>query len=173
MLCGVECILRRTKRKSLSVSLRDGAVTVHSPLLMPMAEIVRLLTPRAGEILDKLDSTRWTRLSDEETSRLKRDAYGIIAPVLEKYSALTGLVPQRVRITSAKSYLGCCNKNNVISFTYRLPAYGESVMEFIVLHELAHIRYKNHGRDFYSFIGNYMPDYKERLNALRSRPYIY
>ena len=45
--------------------------------------------------------------------------------------------------------------------------YPESAIDYVVVHELAHIRYKNHGKEFYAFIETYLPDYKERVALLK------
>ena len=45
--------------------------------------------------------------------------------------------------------------------------YPTPAVEYVVVHELAHIRHKNHGKDFYAFIASVLPDYKEREKLLR------
>ena len=45
--------------------------------------------------------------------------------------------------------------------------YPEAAIDYVVVHELAHIRYKNHGKLFYEFIESILPDYKEREKLLR------
>lgn len=70
-------------------------------------------------------------------------------------------------IRKMKSLWGSCNKkNNKITFNeYLLKAPIESI-EYVVLHELAHLKYFNHGKEFYNFISSFMPDYKQRKQNL-------
>ena len=77
-----------------------------------------------------------------------------------------GLKYGRIKITSAKRRLGSCNTNAVICFSYRLMLYPEAAREYVVVHELAHLKYMNHSRDFYELVKQYMPDYKERKRLL-------
>ena len=39
----------------------------------------------------------------------------------------------------------------------------EKFIDYVVVHELAHIKHHNHSKDFYNFIGQFMPDYRERM----------
>ena len=45
--------------------------------------------------------------------------------------------------------------------------YPEAAVDYVVVHELAHIRYKNHGPAFYRLIASVLPDYKERIKLLK------
>jgi predicted metal-dependent hydrolase len=48
-------------------------------------------------------------------------------------------------------------------------AYPEDVIDYVVVHELAHIRHKNHSADFYAFVARFLPDYKRREAILKHR----
>ena len=53
------------------------------------------------------------------------------------------------------------------SLVWRLMRYPEAAVDYVVVHELAHIRYKNHGPAFYRLIASVLPDYKERIKLLK------
>ena len=78
-----------------------------------------------------------------------------------------GLKPKGVKITSAKKRFGSCSANDSICYSWRLMLYPKEAIDYVVVHELAHIVHKNHGQGFYSLIEKYLPDYKERENLLR------
>jgi predicted metal-dependent hydrolase len=46
--------------------------------------------------------------------------------------------------------------------------YPDAAIDYVIVHELAHIRHKNHGRDFYALVAKYLPDYKERIKLLKN-----
>lgn len=54
-----------------------------------------------------------------------------------------------------------------ISFAWRLMRCPEKAIDYVVVHELAHIRHKNHGAAFYQLIASVLPDYKERIKLLK------
>ena len=54
-----------------------------------------------------------------------------------------------------------------LSFSWRLMAYPEAAIDYVVVHELAHIRYKDHSRAFYGFIESVLPDYRDRIKLLK------
>lgn len=61
------------------------------------------------------------------------------------YSEQMGLCPAAVTITGAKKRFGSCSASNRLCFAWRLMRYPEAAVDYVVVHELAHIRYKNHG----------------------------
>jgi hypothetical protein len=78
-----------------------------------------------------------------------------------------GLKPQYIKITSAKRRFGSCSGKNGICFSWRLMRYPESAIDYVIVHELAHIEHKNHGGAFYDRIEAILPDLRERRKLLR------
>lgn len=90
-----------------------------------------------------------------------------IPPKVRHYSTIMGLRPTGIRITSARTRFGSCSGKNSLCFSWRLMGYPEEAVDYVVVHELAHIVHKNHGPDFWALVGQYMPDYKRRRALLR------
>ena len=66
-----------------------------------------------------------------------------------------------VKIKKVKNYLGQYNKkNNVINLNLLLGHMSEELIEYVIIHELAHIRYMNHQKEFWDEVGKYCPYYK-------------
>ena len=78
-----------------------------------------------------------------------------------------GVKASYIKITSAKTRFGSCNPQNGICFSWRLMLYDRRAVEYVVVHELAHIKQKNHSAAFYAEINKVMPDYKRRRELLR------
>lgn len=165
----------RSRRRTLCISVKaDGRVIVRSPSGMSENDI-RTVVEKAGSWIEKAKKRVASRpasgmnipLGEEEIKALKRRAAEHLPELIGKYSELTGLKPSAVKITSARTRFGSCNSKNALCFSYRLMLYPEAATEAVVMHELAHIKYKNHGEKFYSLIYKYMPDYRERKKLLR------
>ena len=102
--------------------------------------------------------------------RYKKAIAPVLPPLFEKWQKATGLKAGKIEITSAKSYLGRCRVNDArIRISCRLAAKSESVIDYVVLHEICHLRYANHQKNFYALVARYMPDYKARIKLMKGR----
>lgn len=106
-------------------------------------------------------------LSKDECICLRERAKREIPPRVEHFSRIMGLVPSSVKITSAQGRFGSCSGRGGLCFSFRLMCYPPEAIDYVVVHELAHIRYHDHSPKFYSLIERYLPDYKERERLLR------
>ena len=83
------------------------------------------------------------------------------------WSTRTGLVPTGVKITTARKRYGSCSGTNSLCFSCFLMNCPEEAVDLVVVHELCHIREKNHGPGFYALLSQYLPDYRERKKLLQ------
>lgn len=165
--------LVRSRRKTLSVQVtREGRVIVRAPLRLAKRDIDRFVAEHEDWIAKALAHQR--RLAeahpepDEQQARaLAERAAREIPPKVRQYAALMGVQPAGVRITSARTRFGSCSGKNSLCFSWRLMQYPEDAVDYVVVHELAHIVHKNHGPHFWALVGQYMPDYKRRRALLR------
>ena len=171
----MDYILKRSSRRSVSIEItRDLAVLVRAPLLFPKGEIDRLVAARAAWIDEHLtrrrEAIKAERQVDTVEAALRARARAELPPLVERYAAQMGLHPTSVRITSAKTRFGSCSGKNGVCFSWRLMAYPLPAVEYVVVHELAHIRHKNHGAQFHALVERYLPDHRERRALLRQPP---
>lgn len=78
-----------------------------------------------------------------------------------------GLVPTGIKVTSARTRFGSCSGKNSICFSWRLMLYPSEAIDYVIVHELAHIRHHDHSPAFYTLIERYMPDWRERMKLLK------
>jgi predicted metal-dependent hydrolase len=83
------------------------------------------------------------------------------------HAARFGLVHQGIRITSARTRWGSCSPEGRLNFTWRLILAPPEVVDYVVLHELAHLKVKNHSKRFWNKLQSMMPDYKSHVAWLR------
>jgi hypothetical protein len=96
----------------------------------------------------------------EETRRITQD-------FINSYCAEHGFKVNNVRITSARTRWGSCSGKRNLNFTYRLSMAPLEVVEYVVVHELAHLRVHNHGRDFWQLVAALKPDYAQNRAWLK------
>lgn len=90
---------------------------------------------------------------------LKQQAFNIILPRVEHYSQLTQLVPNTIKIRQYRARWGSCNSRGELSFNYLLMMLPLDVIDYVIVHELCHLRYLNHSNDFWLLVAKYYPSH--------------
>ncbi len=164
-----------SKRKTLCLEITDElTVLVRAPRRVSRRVVDDFVQSRS-EWIEKHAELKRQRLEAQnaafaDVSGLQRAAREYILPRTEYFSALMGLYPNGIKITSAKTRFGSCSPKNGLCFSYRLMAYPKEAVDYVIVHELAHIKHKNHQREFYALVGKYLPDYKQREALLKRLP---
>lgn len=167
--------LIRSSRRTLALEIgRDLTLTVRAPMKMPLSVIEEFIEKHDKWIEKKLDvmknrEIKPDNLLPEEIAALKMRAKEILPKKVAYFAEIMGLKPSGVKITSAKKRFGSCSGKNSLCFSYELMLYPDEAIDYVVVHELAHIKHRNHSARFYSLIEKYLPDYKTREKILKSR----
>ncbi len=98
----------------------------------------------------------------------KEKAEQYIPPLVEKWSKQMSLFPNNIRFRKTKRQWGSCSGKNIVSFNTAIMKLPQDVAEYIIVHELAHIKYKNHQKDFWNLVKYYLPNYKECIVKLHT-----
>ena len=98
---------------------------------------------------------------------IKENALRIFTEQTEGWAKKMGVSFQSVSLSSAKTRWGTCSEDNKIRYAYRLLYAPRAVVEYVVVHELAHTRHKDHGKAFWGLVERYVPDYKARRKWLK------
>lgn len=165
--------LIRSERKTLALEVtKNLQVVVRAPWRIPASQIEDFVNKHEKWISEHIEKQKNSNeakslLTPEQIERLKYAAKTIIPRKVEYYSKIIGLVPTAVRITSAKTRFGSCSPKNVLCFSYLLMQYPEEAVDYVIVHELAHIAHHNHGQAFYDLIEKHMPDHKTRRKLLK------
>ena len=86
---------------------------------------------------------------------------------LRAYAGQMGVMPARLRISSAISRWGSCSAQKNLNFSWRLIMAEDAVIDYVVVHELAHLKELNHSERFWAVVESVFPDYRERRAKLR------
>ncbi len=78
----------------------------------------------------------------------------------------------RISVRGQKTRWGSCSSRSALSFNWRLLAAPQRVLEYIVVHELAHLKHRNHSKKFWSLVREHCPDYKEWEKWLRKNRHM-
>jgi predicted metal-dependent hydrolase len=85
----------------------------------------------------------------------------ILPQKVEEYSKKMNLFPTSISYRKNKRTWGSCNYKNGLNFNILLIKFPIEVMEYVIIHELSHIKHKNHSKDFWNLVAFYCPNYKE------------
>jgi predicted metal-dependent hydrolase len=101
---------------------------------------------------------------------LKEALESYLAVAFPKWEALTGLHAHSRDIRSMKSRWGSCNTRTAhIRMNLRLVHHEKICTDYVILHELCHLRHPNHGKDFKALLARFMPEWQS-VKALLNRP---
>ena len=148
-------------------------MVVRAPMRASRRHIDEFVSSHSQWIETHMARQRARRDSHPEPTEQEREAY--IRRAMEelpgkvaRYSAEMRLYPTGITITGARKRFGSCSGKNRICFSWRLMQYPEEAIDYVVVHELAHIRHKDHSKAFYDCVAQVMPDWRERRALLRA-----
>lgn len=165
--------LVRSNRKTVALTVtRALEIVVRAPTKMKPADVDRFVAAHAGWIEEHLALQQAYAAAHPEPTQAEAEALRLQAEAylpgrVKHYAAAMGYQPAGLRVTGAKTRFGSCSGQNRLCFSYRLMRYPIEAVDYVVVHELAHIPHKNHGPDFWRLVERIMPDYKARRALLK------
>ena len=163
----------RSARRTLALEItREAKVLVRAPRRASNQDIERFVSAHRDWIAKHLARRRaqleaHPPLTDEEIAALRARAKALLPERTAYWARRMGVTPTGVRISSARTRFGSCSGKNSISYSLYLMQYPDEAIDYVVVHELSHIRHKNHSPAFYAEVAKYLPDYKARRALLR------
>lgn len=97
----------------------------------------------------------------------KEQAFAVISERVQLFSGQYGFMPKQVKISSAKTRWGSCSPDGTLNFTWRLVMAPLEVIDYVIVHELAHLRVRDHSRKFWLEVERILPEYKAQRKWLR------
>ena len=162
----------RSNRRTMALQVRGDRVIVRVPRRTPESRIREFVASNEEWIKSALAKEQQRCAVHPEPTEAQREAYiqrakAILPERVAYYSGIMGLYPTQIRISNAETRFGSCSSTGRISFSWRLMQYPPEAIDYVVVHELAHLRHMNHGKEFYALVASVLPDHKERRALLR------
>lgn len=133
------------------------------------------LSIQQGKILVTLPN-KYRKLENNEIVKiLIEKMYDMVAKkeierAMEKTRIMIGIAPEDYEIKRIEGTLGKC-LNEKITINPDIVKYSRETIEYIILHEFCHLKYKNHTKSFYNMLKTYMPKHKEMESELKGKSY--
>ena len=164
----------RSERRTIAIEIKqDLRVIVRAPLEMRDREIYRFVAKKRLWIDKHLETAKAhiaetvPALSGEELRALTDAALKDIPARVAKYAAVMGVTVGRITIRSQKSRWGSCSAKGNLNFNCLLMLCPEEIRDYVVVHELCHLKELNHAPAFWAQVERVLPGYKEQCQWLR------
>ncbi len=151
----------RQNRKTLSLKIdKDGVIIVKAPRFVFQKTIDNFIEKNKLWIEKQQVNRQDSILDPNQVAEYKQEARDIIIPRVAEFAEKYGFTYNSVKITSAMTRWGSCTSKKNLNFTYRLALAPDDVRDYVIVHELCHLRQMNHSRKFWNEVASIMPDYK-------------
>ena len=109
------------------------------------------------------------RVRDALIAWFRRHAAERLPERVATWQPRAGVPLPRVVIADQQKRWGSCDRNGTIRLNWRIIQAPMRLVDYVVVHELVHLRHRGHGRDYWQALGRVMPDYERRREELRRR----
>lgn len=161
--------VRRSKRKSAAIKITaDMQIVVYVPLYVSDNEIERMVISKSkwiDEHMLKVQSTidersKLEKITFEQVKELADQAVEYIPKRVKYYAEKENFVYNKITIKNLVSRWGSCSTKGNLNFNCLLMLTPDYVIDYIVVHELCHLREMNHSEKFWAEVEKIMPDYQ-------------
>lgn len=167
-------IIRKSKRtKHLRLRIYgDGRVVMIAPWWLGSRVIEKFFEDKGEWIREKLDTLKQVQLQASKFTRRdylahKEEARVLVEERIAKYNAIYGFPVNRISIRHQKTRWGSCSSMRNISINYKIVYLPRAMQDYLIVHELCHLRELNHSPKFWGLVAQTVPHYREVKRALR------
>lgn len=96
----------------------------------------------------------------------------IVLPQINKFAKRIGVCPTSIKIINSKAKWGMCDNKFNIYINYKIAMLSPSLIEYVIVHELCHIKHLNHQKQFWQLVNNVLPEYKEQIKLLKKADFL-
>ncbi|MCC8066145.1 MAG: M48 family metallopeptidase [Clostridiales bacterium] len=163
----------RSKRKTMAIQVKeDGQVIVRAPQRVLQRDIEAFVRSHIAWITrtqEKLAASGQNRriITPEERERGRKAAVSFIPERVAYFARRMGVTYGRITIREQKTRWGSCSTAGNLNFNWKLMLVPPDLLDYVVVHELAHRREMNHSPQFWAIVEKELPDYRERRQQLR------
>ncbi|KAA0206444.1 M48 family peptidase [Candidatus Uhrbacteria bacterium] len=171
--CMVQIRRRRGQRNIRLCVHTDGRVTVSAGLSAPQRMIEAFVRENAAWIeraqarMAKLKPGLLARRDRAEYLAKKEEARELARSRLEYFNQVYGFRWNRISIKDQRSQWGSCSRSGNLNFNYKIVLLPPALADYVIVHELCHLKEMNHSARYWSLVSKTVPDWRERRSKLR------
>lgn len=158
-----------SKRKTLAVSITsEGKVIVRAPVNFPPSEIQKFLMEKQNWIKQHIKRAEERNKNQKiiRMTALQRETYisearSVITELCRIYAEQMQVTYKKITIREQKTRWGSASSKGNLNFNWKLILMPRKVLEYVVVHELSHLKAMDHSPAFYRVVRQFMPDYEQ------------
>lgn len=167
----IEIEIIKSNRKTIAIEVRqDLRVIVRAPKRASNREIMKFVEQKQDWIAKHLaymqiryEETRRAKekqFTDDDIRKMKDEAKRVIPDRVKYYAGIMGVTFGKITIKNQKNRWGSCSSKGNLNFNCLLMLTPDKVRDYVVIHELCHLKQMNHSKMFWAEVEKVMPDYK-------------
>lgn len=158
-------IIKSKRRKTSEIQVDKSGVVIRTPLHKSTLEIRKIVQAKRQWIFKKQ-----LELKDRKTKKPEGKTHSeqFLKRRITFFSRKLGLYPKRVNIKRLKSRWGSATKDNIINFNVNLLTMPKDIIDYVIVHELCHLKIKEHSYNYWKLLRHFIPDYNARKKWLES-----
>lgn len=163
---------RRLRSQTLRLSVRpDARVVVTAPYFVRASSIERFVKKHTDWIerhIARQKKRTVLPVRRVDIPQLKKRALALASARCAHFAHQFGVSYRKISVRAQKSRWGSCSRAGNLSFNYKIAALPAHVADYVVVHEVCHLREMNHGKAFWALVEKAVPHYKTIRKELRN-----
>lgn len=167
---------KSTRAKSVRLSVfRDGSVSVTSPVYIPETSVERFIREKSKWLISKIaqftespiPTGSITHRGRKDYLKYKEEARRLVKGRLEHYNEIYKFKYKRVAIRDQKTRWGSCSTSGNLNFNYKIALLPSHLADYIIVHELCHLKEFNHSKCFWDLVSLEIPNHNKLRHELK------
>lgn len=163
---------KRARRMRLAVYC-DGAIVITAPISIQEDTIERFIKEKTEWLFSKIDFFKQFKgksiasTDKKDYTKFKEIAHTLATRKVEQFNKIYKFNFNSINIKNQKTRWGSCSKKGNLNFNYKIALLPERVTDYIVVHELCHLKEFNHSQKYWKLVSKAMPDYQQIREDLK------
>ncbi len=167
----VKYTLKRNKnQKNIILKIRSGELIISTSRYALIYVIEKLITEKKDWIIANINKTKIKNnitIDNNVLNYIKKANLELIKKKLEYFNDYYGFEYNKVNIRQQKTRWGSCSSNKNLNFNIKIICLPKKLQDYIVVHELCHLKEMNHSQDFWNLVEKKIPNQKELRKELK------
>lgn len=170
-------IRKNKKAKNLRLTIYpDEKIVATLPYGMSESLVDKFILKKSEWIFEKLDKMRSSKNSNgrilakfgkREYNHYKKQSFFFVRNRLEELNKFYNFNFKKISIRNQQTRWGSCSRRGNLNFNYKLIFLPERIADYVIIHELCHIKEFNHSESFWNLVAETVPEYKDIVKKLR------
>ncbi len=165
-------VSKKARRLRLAIYC-DGSLVVTAPRNISESVVEQFIIKKSQWIIDKLEYFKsisgqvFPKSTKKDYLEYKDQALALAQKRIEYFNKIYGFKFNKISIKNQKTRWGSCSRKGNLNFNYKIALFPERLADYIIVHELCHLKEFNHSPNFWNLVASAVPDYLDIRNELK------